>query len=98
MLSTNRQQTGHLNSSSQLNPNNRTSKALPLTYAGKLAHRVHDYFRFDLELPEVKREHNPAARDTHRLAVVQKVQSFLKVTDERQRPWKRDLDGSMFFL
>ncbi|KAF3043758.1 hypothetical protein E8E12_009742 [Didymella heteroderae] len=92
--------TGHLNASSQLNPNNRTSKALPLTYASKLAHRVHDYFRFNLELPEVKKEHKnePEVRKPLELEAVRKVKSFLKITYERQRPWKSELDGSMHFL
>lgn len=100
---TNNTQTGALNASSQLNPNNRTSKALPLMYADKLARRVHDYFRHEVPFPKAQPgiANDPdarAARAAQEQDAVQQIQRFLGMTDERQRPWASELDGSMFFL
>lgn len=76
---------------------------MPLKYASKLAKRVHSYFRFDKKLPEITHE---KPKDPEAFAIfakqqadaVESVKKFLKITEARQLPWKKELDGTTFFL
>lgn len=104
--------TRYLNESSQLTANNEpTAIALPLIFASKLSELVHDYFRFHenvktktdpvFKIDPVKRQEGYVSRHIKAEGkAVDKVNALLAVDEDQSSmgPWKKSLDGTMFYL
>lgn len=63
---------------------------------------MHDYFRLAVPLPAIEKKVDLETRLEAEKAAVKKVNDYLGIdpgdAGSRQRPWKEELDGTMFFL